>query len=504
MSVIFFATFASKFPFLNPFEQQNRNFLSKKMQTHLSPKLAADLHRQPIVALATPSGMGAIGIIRLSGEGAIEIADYVFKGKKLSRQPSHTVHFGKIIDGDTIIDEVLISIFRSPHSYTGQDTVEISCHGSPYILQRVMTLLVSKGAQPAKAGEFTMRAFLNGKMDLSQAEAVADLIASENAAMHRVALQQMRGGFSALLGQLREQLVNFTALIELELDFSTEDVAFADRQQLLDLIEQLDQLLNNLITSFSMGNVIKNGIVTVIAGRPNAGKSTLLNVLLNEERAIVSPIAGTTRDTIEEVLHLDGIAFRLVDTAGIRQATDAIEQIGVAKTREKIERATLLLYVFDANTMSANDVAHDLAEWHQKGLKIIAVGNKTDEWGMDETKNAQHFKHLFPDENYLPISAKTHSGLAHLRNTLLQAAGKEQISLQSNQTLLTNVRHYNALQQAQIALQQVRAAIYNNTSGELLSLDLRVALEHLGQITGHSITSDEVLGAIFSRFCIGK
>ncbi len=463
------------------------------------------LHTHPIVATATPAGIGAIGVIRISGQGAIDIANRIFKGKNLTEQASHTVHFGKITDRNTIIDEVLATVFRAPHTYTGQDTVEISCHGSPYILQRVMELLLNEGAQMAKAGEFTMRAFLNGKMDLSQAEAVADLIASENKAMHQIAMQQMRGGFSQQLTQLREQLVNFTALIELELDFSTEDVAFADREQLTRLVRDIKSVLQTLLHSFALGNAIKNGIATVIAGRPNAGKSTLLNALLNEERAIVSHIAGTTRDTIEEVLHLNGLPFRLIDTAGIRQATDTIEQIGVAKTLQKIERAALLLYVFDVNDLSPQEVAQDLAAWQQQqGLKIIAVGNKTDHWGMSENEANTRFKQMFPAENFIPISAKTQSGLQQLQNALLNAANANTISAQNNQTILTNVRHYEALQHADTALQKVLEAIDMNLSGELLSLDLRTALDYLGQITGNAITSDEVLGAIFSRFCIGK
>jgi tRNA modification GTPase len=455
-------------------------------------------NQHPIVALATPAGIGAIGVIRISGDGALSLVDGIFKGKRLAEQAGHTAHFGTILDGDIAIDEVLATVFRSPRSYTGQDTVEISCHGSPYILQRVIELLVAHGAQPAKAGEFTLRAFLNGKLDLAQAEAVADLIAAENEAMRRVALQQMRHGFSEQLADLREQLLQFAALIELELDFSTEDVEFADRRQLQALVERLQAVLLPMIQSFRWGNVLKNGVATVIAGRPNAGKSTLLNVLLNDNRAIVSDIPGTTRDTIEEILYIDGIAFRLIDTAGIRQSTDAIERIGVARTLEKIAKATLLVYVFDVTQMSLSEVESDLGQWQRDGMTTIVVANKMDCLAINAY---DHFSRHFP-LSYLPISAQTRSGIAPLRQALLQAAGSNSIAPDS--TLITNVRHYEALQKAHTALNQVLGGMQQGKSSELLAFDLRVALDYLGQITGKSIDSEEVLGAIFSRFCIGK
>ena len=331
-----------------------------------------------ILALSTPQGIGAIGVIRMSGTNAIHICNEVFKGKNLLKQKTHTVHFGTIRYENRIIDEVLVSIFKCPHSYTGENIVEISCHGSPYILQQIIEILIGHGARLAKAGEFTMRAFLNGKMDLSQAEAVADLIASESEAAHKLAIQQMRGGFSSEIQELRKQLIHFASLIELELDFSEEDVEFADREQLTTLIQKLQQLLRQLIRSFSLGNAIKNGVTTVIAGRPNAGKSTLLNVILNEERAIVSDIAGTTRDTIEEVINIKGVQFRLIDTAGIRDAQDQIEAIGVQKTLDSIANASVLLYVFDVINLSPEEVKNDLKKLIKKGLHIIVVANKMD------------------------------------------------------------------------------------------------------------------------------
>jgi len=324
-----------------------------------------------IVALSTPQGISAIAVIRLSGKDAISITNSVFKGKKLTEQPSHTIHFGKILDGDEPLDEVVVALFKAPQSYTKEDVVEITCHGSPYIVQKILELLIRKGAQPAKAGEFTLRAFLNGRFDLSQAEAVADLIAAESETSHRAAINQMRGGFSSEIKQLREQLIHFASMIELELDFAEEDVEFANREQLKKLITQLLSHTTHLIDSFRLGNVIKNGVTTVIAGRPNAGKSTLLNALLNEERAIVSEIPGTTRDVIEEVIHLNGISFRLIDTAGIREATDVIEKIGVERTMEKIRQSAIVLYLFDVKTQTLNDLENDLTKLSLNNLSII-------------------------------------------------------------------------------------------------------------------------------------
>src|SRR5476651_2358058 len=331
---------------------------------------------ETIVALATPNGTGAIGVIRLSGPEAITIADSVFKGKPLSGQPSHTIHFGSIVDGDIVLDEVLVSLFVAPRSYTRENVVEISCHGSAYIIESIIKLLIRKGARAAKAGEFTMRAFLNGQLDLSQAEAVADLIAANSKASQQAAMQQLRGGFSNQLQTLREQLVTFASLIELELDFSEEDVEFANRAQLKQLVIDIEKVISKLIHSFELGNAIKQGVNTVIAGRPNAGKSTLLNALLNEERAIVSHIPGTTRDTIEEVLNIHGINFRLIDTAGLREATDAIEKIGVERTMEKINQSALLVYVYDAEQITIEELNNDLESLQRPNVPMLLVANK--------------------------------------------------------------------------------------------------------------------------------
>ncbi len=468
---------------------------------------ATDLN-DTIVAPITPPGVGAIGVLRLSGSHAIAICDEAFKGKILQKQPSHTIHFGTIVnDAGEVIDEVLVSLFKAPHSYTSEDTVEVSCHGSPYILQQVLTLFLSKGARLAKPGEFTMRAFLHGKLDLSQAEAVADLIASETKAAHDIALQQMRGGFSGQLQQLREQLINFASLIELELDFSTEDVEFADRTQLVQLVQQLLATLTQLINSFALGNVIKSGVTTVIAGRPNAGKSTLLNALLNEERAIVSDIAGTTRDTIEETLNINGITFRLIDTAGIREAQDRIEEIGVAKTMQKIAQATLLLYVFDLTQLSPEEVEKDLQLLHPDTASLLVIANKIDE--LDEqVGNGYDYVSRFYPNHYLVLSAKRGEGISQLRDALYKTVvGSQDVSgetLAQSSTIVSNARHVEALHGAHQALTQVLQGINLHISGELLAADIRSALNYLAQITGSDITADDLLGNIFSKFCIGK
>jgi len=466
---------------------------------------ATDLN-DTIVALITPPGIGAIGVLRMSGSSAIAICDEAFKGKILQKQPSHTIHFGTIVnDEGEIIDEVLVSLFKAPHSYTSEDTVEVSCHGSPFILQQVLTLFLSKGARLAKPGEFTMRAFLHGKLDLSQAEAVADLIASETKAAHDIALRQMRGGFSNLLKQLREQLINFASLIELELDFSTEDVEFADRTQLVGLVQQLLTTLTQLINSFALGNVIKSGVTTVIAGRPNAGKSTLLNTLLNEERAIVSEIAGTTRDTIEEILNINGISFRLIDTAGIREAQDRIEEIGVEKTMQKIAQATLLLYVFDVTQLSPAEVEKDLQQLQPDGATTLIIANKLDELDEQVGNGYDYISRFFPD-NYIALSAKRGEGIGKLKEALYQSVtgGFDQIAEGGTSTIVSNVRHLEALQSAKKALIQVLEGINQQISGELLAADIRTALDYLAQITGEEITPDDLLGNIFSKFCIGK
>jgi len=450
-----------------------------------------------IVALATPNGIGAIGVIRLSGPDAIMIANSVFKGKDLTKQASHTIHFGSIMDGDMALDEALMSLFVAPRSYTRENVVEISCHGSNYIIESIIKLLVKKGARPAKAGEFTLRAFLNGQLDLSQAEAVADLIAANSKASQQVALNQLRGGFSNQLQGLRDQLVQFASLIELELDFAEEDVEFANRDQLKKLINEINKVLGNLIRSFELGNAIKQGVNTVIAGRPNAGKSTLLNALLNEERAIVSHIPGTTRDTIEEVLNINGINFRLIDTAGIREATDTIEQIGVQRTMEKISQSALLIYLFDANQITAEELKQDLQSLQTPGVNILVVANKVDLLDgtskLSELRNTDEFK-------FVEISAKEKLNINELKDSIYYAAIKNQTG--GDETLITNVRHLEALQKTEAALTRVLDGMENVTS-DFLSMDIKQALHYLGEITG-TVTTDDLLENIFSKFCIGK
>jgi len=451
-----------------------------------------------IVALATPAGIGAIGIIRLSGPEAIAIANSAFKGKDLTKQASHTIHFGHIMDGDVVLDEVLASIFIAPKSYTGENVVEISCHGSAYILESVIKLLMKKGARAAKPGEFTLRAFLNGQLDLSQAEAVADLIASNSKASQQVAIQQLRGGFSSQLQSLREQLVQFASLIELELDFAEEDVEFANRDQLKILILQINGVIGGLIRSFELGNAIKQGVNTVIAGRPNAGKSTLLNALLNEERAIVSHIPGTTRDTIEEVLNINGISFRLIDTAGIREATDAIEKIGVERTMEKISQSALLVYVFDAAAISAEDLQQDIESLQKPGIKLLAVANKIDLLDKDQS-NLSDFR-TFGLSDFFQISAKEKTNIDELKQHIYNAAIKEKLT--GEEMLVTNIRHLEALQKTEEALSRVLSGMDTITS-DFLSTDIKQALHYLGEITG-AVTTDDLLENIFSKFCIGK
>lgn len=458
-----------------------------------------------IVALATPNGTGAIGVIRLSGPEAITIADKVFSGKDLTKQVSHTIHFGNIVDGDTVLDEVLVSLFIAPRSYTRENVVEISCHGSAYIIESIIKLLIKNGARSAKAGEFTLRAFLNGQLDLSQAEAVADLIASNSKASQQVALKQLRGGFSTQLQSLRDQLVQFASLIELELDFAEEDVEFANRAQLKKLINEINGVIRNLIRSFELGNAIRQGVNTVIAGRPNAGKSTLLNALLNEERAIVSATPGTTRDTIEEVLNVNGINFRLIDTAGIREATDAIEQIGVQRTMEKISQSALLVYLFDASTITAGELQQDLDSLQKPGIVILPVANKIDLIGPKVGTSASQKDGLpdFPTSgllDLLSISAKNKTHIDDLKTKIYATAIKDQLT--GDETLVTNVRHLEALQKTDEALTRVLQGIDSITS-DFLSMDIKLALHYLGEITG-AVTTDDLLENIFSKFCIGK
>ena len=468
--------------------------------------------QETIVALATPSGAGAIAIIRLSGTHAITIASEVFQsvsGKDITKQKTHTIHLGHIVDPSTssgqvgkVYDQVLLSIFKGPNSYTGENVVEISCHGSTFIQQQIIQLLLRKGAKMAQAGEFTLRAFLNGKLDLSQAEAVADLIASDNEASHQIAMQQMRGGFSNEIAKLREELLNFASLIELELDFAEEDVEFADRTAFHDLVERIEFVLKRLIDSFSVGNVIKNGIPVAIVGEPNVGKSTLLNALLNEERAIVSDIAGTTRDTIEDELVIEGIGFRFIDTAGIRETKDVVESIGIQKTFEKIEQAQVVLFILDGRWMmetgSLEAVKIEFEKIKNKfPLKpIVVIANKADLLSAEQKNNIQA-----TIDNILFLSAKQKTGIDELKNTLLSFVNTG--ALRNNETIVTNTRHYDSLLKALEEIQKVKWGLDSGISSDLMAIDIRSALHYFGEITGE-VTNDELLGNIFANFCIGK
>ncbi|MGN7825009.1 tRNA uridine-5-carboxymethylaminomethyl(34) synthesis GTPase MnmE [Chitinophaga sp. 22536] len=448
-----------------------------------------------IVAVATAPGLGAIAVIRLSGSQAFPICNTLFPGKDLLLQASHTLHFGSLVHNGHVIDEVVVSLYKGPRSYTGEDVIEISCHGSPYIQQQIIEATIAAGARLAKPGEFTQRAFLNGKLDLTQAESVADLIASNSAASHQTAMQQMRGGFSKELHTLREQLITFSALIELELDFSQEDVEFADRSRLYELVTNAATTIRHLIDSFRMGNVIKNGVNTAIVGKPNAGKSTLLNTLLNENRAIVSDIAGTTRDTIEEVLNIDGILFRLIDTAGIRDSADTIETIGVQKTMEKIREAGVVVYLFDVNELSAEDIRQQVQSFEADNINFLLVGNKTDVTGEAATRAK------FDGLPILFISAKNHEHIQDLKDKLVQKVMAGDINTED--TIITNARHHAALQEVQQSLLDVKNGMDNGLPGDLLALDIRRALHYLGEITGE-VTNEDRLDYIFSKFCIGK
>lgn len=448
-----------------------------------------------ISAISTPQGVGAIGIIRLSGPNAISIADRLFHGKKLSKQASHTLHFGSIRYKGKILDEVVVSLFRAPQSYTGENVVEISCHASPYIMQTMLQLTFDEGARPARPGEFTLRAFLNGKMDLSQAEAVADLIASGSEAAHDLAIKQMRGGFSNEISRLRQELLHFASLIELELDFSEEDVEFAQREELIKLVEKIRTLISGLSKSFRLGNVLKNGVSTVIAGRPNAGKSTLLNALLKEERAIVSEIPGTTRDSIEELINIEGILFRLIDTAGLRDASDKIEAIGVGRTLEEIKRSSLIIYLFDLANTSPAMLAKDLKKLPARA-PIILAGNKSD---LATDKQKEAIRSQWPE--VLMLSSLKGENLEDLNRALIKNLHAE--NWQEESSIVSNARHYHALQKADEALSEVLNGIRNGISGEFLALDIRSALDALGEISGE-VSNDELLGNIFSKFCIGK
>lgn len=461
-----------------------------------------------IAAIATAPGMGAIAIIRLSGPESIEICEKVFvpekKGKVLSKQKAYTIHYGSIVENENIIDKVLVSLFRAPHSYTGDDMVEISCHGSPVIQQQILEILVSNGAQLAKPGEFTLRAFLNGKMDLSQAEAVADLIASTSESGRRVAMQQMRGGFANELKLLRDKLLTFISLIELELDFGEEDVEFADRTQLQELVTEISTRVIQLLNSFKLGNVIKRGIPVTIAGKPNVGKSTLLNRLLNEERAIVSEIEGTTRDTVEDVIVINGTAFRFIDTAGLRQTTDTIESLGIERTYTKISEALVVLLMVDTRDeveLCLGDV-NAIAAKLSAEQKMIVLLNKIDLAGdVKVNRISETLSKKNPSIQQIPISAK-HS--QHIDTLIEELAAISQGKIaDGDEVIITNIRHYESLLRAHENLERVNAGLKSQIPSDLIAMDIRQVLHYLGEITGE-ITTDEILGSIFSKFCIGK
>lgn len=458
-----------------------------------------------IAAISTAPGVGGIAVIRVSGKGSIELVDSVFvsvSGKKLVNQKANTIHFGNIMKDGEVLDEVLVSIFRAPHSFTGEDSIEISCHGSIYIQQNILQVLIAQGASLAKAGEFTQRAFINGKMDLSQAESVADLIASDSAATHRLAINQMRGGISNKLIELRTQLLNFTSLIELELDFSEEDVEFANRENLKELARSIEHHIRKLSDSFQLGNAVKTGIPVAIIGETNAGKSTLLNILLQEEKAIVSDIHGTTRDVIEDTINIKGITFRFIDTAGIRDTTDEIESIGIERTFKKLEQANIVLWMIDATVTDKHieEIAKRIAPYI-KNQKVILVFNKVDLVGCGVIMNNKRtiLEGLYPDRIF--ISAKYDDGVTHLQDKLIEAANMPKFGEQD--VIITNLRHYEALQNALAAIQRVNEGLELHISGDFLSQDIRECMHYLGEITGQ-ISTDEILGNIFSKFCIGK
>ncbi|HPD64717.1 MAG TPA: tRNA uridine-5-carboxymethylaminomethyl(34) synthesis GTPase MnmE [Bacteroidia bacterium] len=453
-----------------------------------------------IAAISTPPGKSAIGIIRLSGKDAFKITASVFKGKDPAECESHTIHFGHVVNSENqLIDEVLVSVFKAPKSYTGEDVIEISCHGSTYILSEIMKLLCSKGARPARPGEFTLRAFIHKKIDLAKAEGIADMIDSESKAAHQLAVQHIRGGFSEKINNLRGELLNILTLFELELDFAEEDVEFATNSQLLEIVDRVEKEVNFLCNSFHLGNVLKKGVSVVIAGRPNAGKSTLLNALLNEERAIISEIPGTTRDFIEDVININGIDFRFIDTAGITKTSDWIEQKGIEKTYEKIETADLLIYLFDINALSPEELLEDLKNIGQTE-RLIVTGNKTDK--TDEEK-VKEISELLREHNFTSvfISSKFHHHLDELKNILQQKLNPEKYA--GEVTIVSNVRHYHLLKEINENISEVRQQIASGISKDLIALNLRTITNLMGEITGQ-ITTEEVLENVFSRFCIGK
>jgi len=456
------------------------------------------VNQETIIALATPNGLGAISVIRISGNNSIEITEKLFKSNKnklLSNQKSHTVHLGHIMKGNHELDEVLITLFKGPYSYTGENTIEISCHGSTYIQKEIINLFIDNGIRIANPGEFTLRAFLNGKMDLNQAEAVADLIASENEGSHKLAMQQMKSGFSNDLKKLRAELLHFSSMIELELDFSQEDVEFAERNDFKNLTNKIKSELKILIDSFQSGNVLKNGISVAIAGKPNAGKSSLLNTLLNEDKAIVSDIPGTTRDSIEDSLIINGINFRFIDTAGLRETNDVIESKGIEKTKEKIKKAKILLYLFDINDTNINEIKNSLDSFRRDDLSIIIVRNK-----IDLKINNKNLLNDLKKLELIEISATEKKSVLKLKERLI-----DEVNLLNPYTdvIISNSRHYEALKKALKAIEEVNKGLKENISGDLLSVDIRRSIEFLAEITGE-ITNDDVLGNIFANFCIGK
>jgi tRNA modification GTPase len=456
------------------------------------------INQETIIALATPNGLGAISVIRISGLNAISVTEKLFKpkgNKKLSNQKSHTVHLGHLMKNGHELDEVLVTLFKGPHSYTGENTIEISCHGSTFIQQEIIDLFIENGIRVANPGEFTLRAFINGKMDLNQAEAVADLIASENEGSHKLAMEQMKNGFSNDLKKLRAELLHFSSMIELELDFSQEDVEFADRSEFKKLTVKIQTELEKLIDSFKSGNVLKNGISVAIAGKPNAGKSSLLNTLLNEDKAIVSDIPGTTRDSIEDSLVIDGINFRFTDTAGLRETEDIIESKGIEKTKEKINNARILIYLFDSNDTTFNEINSDMKSFKREDLSVLLVRNKVD------LKNTnQNLINQLEKFEIIEISANHIDSVSSLKKRLVNEIN---ILNPYTDTVISNSRHYEALMKALKAIEEVNMGLKSEISGDLLSVDIRKSIEHLAEITGE-ITNDDVLGNIFANFCIGK
>ncbi len=464
------------------------------------------LDQSTICAISTSPGMGAIAVIRLSGNESIQITDKIFsspnKDKSLRNQKANTLHFGQIISGNEVVDEVVVALFKSPHSFTGEDIVEISCHGSVYIQQKILEILIENGARMALPGEFTQRAFLNGKMDLSQAEAVADVIASSNAAAHKLALNQMRGGFSKEINELRKQLLHFTAMVELELDFAEEDVEFADRTALRNLTEKIEILLRKLKNSFQLGNAIKNGIPVAIVGETNVGKSTLLNVLLNEDKAIVSDIHGTTRDVIEDVVNIHGTAFRFFDTAGIRDTTDQIETLGIERSYSKLELAKVVLLVVDVNNPYPI-VFERILKIRQRiaeNQTLIIVANKIDT-GIRETIQQLETMELTDNEKLVFIAARQKQNLDELIELMIHSVNLDAVNQED--VIVTNARHYEILRNAHEAILRVLQGLDERITGDFLSQDIRECLHYLSEITGE-ISNHEVLGHIFKNFCIGK